>query len=223
MAPTPSPTNAPTQIPTKIPTAAPTERPSPAPTTPAPVTPIDPFNTPVLVENSTCIRVVDFHTDPSAKPFKAKRDRWTITGFFNDSAETAVVNIGQYGIIAVLQDAAKKALSSTFFTPPQCKALNNIRGVTCKTTGARLRLKKTKDPSVRNKSSEGAFYKVKGVFRWLTFLQQPVQTPLTTIFAVQFPNTTTVFTTSATEQCTEKGKTGGKKTKIDCCRPSKKK
>ena len=126
---------------------------------------------------------------------RENKDQWSVKGYLSDPDADVVSGIDEFGVGADLEDVAGNTLDGVTFDVDECKLLNNNKGITCKTSGARLSIRKTnripKDALIaaqkaHNKTSPStsSYYKVSGIFRRLDFQEDPVETPLTAVFDV---------------------------------------
>ncbi|EWM20135.1 hypothetical protein Naga_101626g1, partial [Nannochloropsis gaditana] len=148
--------------------------------------------------------------------FKTARDQWSMKGNLDNPTMNVVPVIGQSGLTVNLLDASLSPLASAAFAATNCKLLRNARGVSCKSMGARVYIKRTRRPKaakVKSSSynSTGGYYAASGMFRRLQFLQDTVVTPLTVQLVV---GTTTLPAIVST--CSERTKSAGRITKITC-------
>ncbi|EWM26485.1 Neuraminidase, partial [Nannochloropsis gaditana] len=115
------------------------------------------------------------------------KDTWKMKGNINDPSLTIVPAIGQTGLTVELQDAATDPLNTVAFAASDCRVPAHGRRATCKIRGARVSIKTSRRPKVKTPktvhaksyNSTGGYYSVTGTFRGLTFLENPVVSPLT--------------------------------------------
>jgi hypothetical protein len=113
------------------------------------------------------------------------KDTWKMKGKIDDPSMTIVPAIAQTGLTVELQDTANDPLNTVTFAASDCRA--NGRKATCKVQGARVSIKSSRRPKIKipktvhakNFNSTGGYYSVTGSFRRLTFLEDPVLSPLT--------------------------------------------
>lgn len=149
---------------------------------------------------------------------ESDKDRWSFKGRLDGANNSYVLAVGEFGIVAEIEDATSNALDTVLFTPAQCKLLENEKGFACKIQGAarlsvRKAVSKTATAVVKadNKTSHDKpdietfpYYKVSGSFRRREFAEDPVLTPLTVLFSVDGTEI------GSTRDCAEKELVGGK-------------
>lgn len=198
---TPSPTQAPTlngPLPTSQPTAAPTN---------------------VLALTSISV-VKSSPVPPGQRSLSAhsrtNRDQWTFQGFVDASDYLAVTKFDNFGIDALLQGSLSSNVSTVSFTPGQCRARQNGKGVICKAPSAKLTMRSARRPKklgVLEASTKpsGVFYKVSGKFRRQSFESVTIVTPLSvSLLSEEFEMTANITT------CTESSRNNVQKIRIKC-------
>jgi len=107
-------------------------------------------------------------------------------GSISDPSLTIVSAIGQTGLTVELQDAAPDPLNTVAFAASDCRVPAHGRRAACKIRGARVSIKSSRRPKIKTPkpvhaksyNSTGGYYSVTGTFRGLTFLENPVVSPL---------------------------------------------
>jgi len=114
------------------------------------------------------------------------KDTWKMKGSINDPSLTIVSAIGHTGLTVELQDAATDPLNTVTFAASDCRVPAHGRRAACKIRGARVSIKTSRRPKIKTPktvhaksyNSTGGYYSVTGTFRGLTFLENPVVSPL---------------------------------------------
>ncbi|EWM27397.1 hypothetical protein Naga_101181g1 [Nannochloropsis gaditana] len=120
------------------------------------------------------------------------KDTWKMKGSINDPSLTIVPTIGQKGLTVELQDATTDLLNTVTFAARDCRVPAHGKRAACKIRGARVFIKTSRRPKIntpktvhaKRYNSTGGYYSVTGTFRRLTFLENPVVSPLTAALTV---------------------------------------
>jgi len=200
-----------------------TPSPTQAPTLDSPLLTSQPTAAPTNLLALTSISVVKSSPIPPGQRSlsahsRANRDQWTFQGFVDASDYLAVTKFDNFGIDALLQGSLSNNVSTVSFTPGQCRARQNGKGVICKAPSAKLTMRSTRRPKklgVLEASTKpsGVFYKVSGKFRRQSFESVTIVTPLSvSLISEEFEMTANITT------CTESSRNNGEKIRIKCKR-----